>query len=137
MSSAKRLHLEDAEQRAFVEWAQLVRIPKTGEPVSNYLFAIPNGGNRNVIEAKRLKAAGVKAGVSDLFLSYPSVSVHGLYIEMKKRRKDFSSDAIANLAVTENQKLWIYRMRAAGYMAVVCYGANEAITVVRTYLGIK
>lgn len=34
-------------------------------------FHVPNGGNRNAFEAKRLKQSGVKAGVPDLvFLAY-------------------------------------------------------------------
>lgn len=47
------------------------------------LFAIPNGGQRNKTVAAKLKAEGVRSGVADLFLSMPSKSHHGLYIEMK------------------------------------------------------
>lgn len=32
------------------------------------IFAVPNGGTRNILEAKLLKATGVMAGVSDLIL---------------------------------------------------------------------
>lgn len=32
------------------------------------IFAVPNGGSRNVLEAKLLKATGVMPGVSDLIL---------------------------------------------------------------------
>lgn len=32
------------------------------------IFAVPNGGTRNVLEAKLLKATGVMSGVSDLIL---------------------------------------------------------------------
>jgi hypothetical protein len=35
---------------------------------ANRLFAIPNGGHRNKIVAKKLKAEGVLAGVPDLCL---------------------------------------------------------------------
>lgn len=45
-----------------------------------YVFAVPNGGSRNVIEAANLKAQGVMAGVSDLILLLP----HKVYfIELK------------------------------------------------------
>ena len=37
----------------------------------HYVFAVPNGGSRNVIEAANLKAQGVMAGVSDLILLLP------------------------------------------------------------------
>lgn len=46
----------------------------------HYVFAVPNGGSRNVIEAANLKAQGVMAGVSDLILLLP----HKVYfIELK------------------------------------------------------
>lgn len=37
----------------------------------HFVFAVPNGGSRNVIEAANLKAQGVMAGVSDLILLLP------------------------------------------------------------------
>lgn len=40
--------------------------------VGHYVFAVPNGGSRNVIEAANLKAQGVMAGVSDLILLLPN-----------------------------------------------------------------
>lgn len=65
------------------------------------LFAIPNGGARGLLEAKRLKAEGVMAGVADLFLMVGGVSTHGLFIEMKTTignqspaQKDFMDTAM-------------------------------------------
>ena len=46
----------------------------------HFVFAVPNGGSRNLKEAVNLKAQGVKAGVSDLILLLP----HKVYfIELK------------------------------------------------------
>ena len=44
------------------------------------IFAVPNGGSRNVIEAKKLKATGTLRGASDLIVNFPGKSV---YIEVK------------------------------------------------------
>ena len=44
------------------------------------IFAVPNGGSRNVLEAKKLKATGTLRGVSDLIVNFPSKVV---YIEVK------------------------------------------------------
>lgn len=44
------------------------------------LFAVPNGGKRDVVEAKRMKATGTVSGVSDLILAYGG-TCH--FIEMK------------------------------------------------------
>lgn len=53
-------------------------------PELEWLHAIPNGGFRGKAEAGRLKAEGVKSGVSDIFLPCARGGYHGLYIEMKK-----------------------------------------------------
>jgi len=45
------------------------------------IFAVPNGGSRNIIEAKRLKNTGVLAGVSDLILIMPNSKI--LFVEVK------------------------------------------------------
>lgn len=55
--------LEDNLQRSCVKWWDLC-LPKS----KGLLFAVPNGGNRNVITARILKSTGVRAGVADLIL---------------------------------------------------------------------
>lgn len=45
------------------------------------VFAVPNGGSRDVREAARLKAQGVMAGVSDLIILLPNRKVY--FIEVK------------------------------------------------------
>lgn len=47
----------------------------------HFVFAVPNGGQRNLREAARLKAQGVLAGVSDLILLMPNGKVY--CIELK------------------------------------------------------
>ncbi len=126
------IHREDSEQKALVDWADLAPMPRTlGLPlntrVGEYLFAIPNGGLRNAREAARLKGLGVRPGVSDLFLSYPSQAKHGLYIEMKAPRGNRST-------VSDKQHTFLTRMMFAGYGAVVCYGWDEAREAITVYL---
>lgn len=53
-------------------------------PELEWFYAIPNGGERNAAVAGRLKAEGVKSGVSDTCLPVRSGQYNGLYIEMKK-----------------------------------------------------
>lgn len=60
-------------QKLCVQWFRII--------FKNYIiFAIPNGGSRNKIEAKNLKAEGVLAGVPDLQIIAPNKT---LFIEMK------------------------------------------------------
>lgn len=45
------------------------------------VFSVPNGGSRNPVEAKKLKATGMKAGVADLIVLLPNAKT--LFIELK------------------------------------------------------
>ena len=72
---------EHAHQVALMMWAAS-RLPI--HPELRWLYAVPNGGDRNPIVAARLKAEGVKSGVSDLCLPVARRGYHGFYIEMKK-----------------------------------------------------
>ena len=85
-----------------------------------YLFAIPNGGKRNIVEASRLKAEGVRAGVSDLFLAVPVGMDHGLFLEAKTKTG----------SLTENQRQFHIAVEEAGYSFVVFRDIDNFIKVV-------
>lgn len=113
-------HYEDAEQAAVFGWASYY-------PALRWMHSIPNGGYRNIREAARLKKQGVKPGVYDIFLPMPMGHYHGLYIEMKRRKKDGASRP------TLDQLEFGLDMLGEGYKVVVCYGANAAIEVITKY----
>jgi hypothetical protein len=125
-------HIEDGEQVALMGWARRYRIVigiGSGHLLSDYLYAVPNGGRRGKAEAARLKAAGVKAGVSDLHLPLPRGIFHGLWIELKAPKPHPSS-------TSTEQRAWLKRMREAGHRAEVCYGAADAIASIQAYLAL-
>lgn len=72
----RKAHLEDDLQQMCVQWFKLQHSDKI-------IFAVPNGGKRNLFEALRLKKQGVLAGVPDLFIPEPTKEYHGLFIELK------------------------------------------------------
>ena len=112
---------EDREQAAVIQWAEY----ESGRlPGVNLIYAIPNGGSRNKIEAANLKRTGVKPGVPDLFLPVARRGCHGLYIEMKRREGG---------RLSENQRVWLKRLHEQGYAAVVCHGFDEAVTAIENY----
>ena len=130
-SAFQRAPTEHEEQVALFQWADA---HEAQYPSLSMLAAIPNGGYRPMTTAAMLKAEGVKAGYPDCFLAVPRPGVngkgyHGLFLELK--RSDHSNHA------TPLQKEWIDRLRQWGYQAVICYGAQEAIYVIKTYLGIE
>lgn len=114
---------EHIDQCLVVEWFRY-SYPKQ----ANLLFAIPNGGDRHIATAVKLKREGVLAGVSDLFLMMPAGDYHGLFLEMKAKGG----------RVSEAQKAFIQSALAMGYDAKVAFGFSEAQIVIQNYLqGIK
>jgi len=113
--------LEHDEQTAVIEWCkQYARLrwphlclPTTGEFA---IYAVPNGGDRNKIVAKRLKDEGVNSGVPDLHV--PGLR---LWIEMKRIKGSVTSD---------KQKDWHAYLRSIGDTVIIAKGAAEAIDAI-------
>lgn len=92
--------------------------------LSQLLFHIPNGGKRNLLEARKFKRMGVRAGVSDLFLSVANKGYSGLYIEMKSEGQYQSKE----------QKRFQASVEAEGYCYRVCYTVEQFIGIIQWYL---
>lgn len=119
---AYSLDSEHREQTCLMQWAEL----QSGSmPELRCLFAIPNGGWRHPATAARLKAEGVKPGVPDLFLAYPSNGMPGMFIEMKRRTGG---------RLSPEQQAWRERLSMHGYRVRVCKGWEEAKTEIIDYL---
>ena len=115
--------LEHTEQVNLMQWWALAH-QQFGIP-EQLLFAIPNGGQRNIIVASKLKAEGVRAGVPDLFLAFPKKDAAGLFIEMKKAHGGRPSD---------KQKTMLAQLADNGYATAICHGWIEAKAAIEHYL---
>lgn len=109
-----RRQYEGAEQEAVVSWCFYNRI---------LIFAIPNGGSRNKLEAANLKRQGVKAGVPDLFVPVARRGFHVLFIEMKHGRN----------TTTAKQEEWLDALTHEGYATGVCWGYSQAVELIKWY----
>ena len=89
------------------------------------LFAIPNGGGRDLFGAANLKRSGVRSGIEDLFLSAPSGHYHGCFVEMKVEDG-------GKLSVEQSEVLHAHS--ELGYRAVVAFGHQQAIDFIKSYL---
>lgn len=124
---------ESQIQCAIVEWANKSVSPYGGM-IGNRLLAIPNGGFRNKFEAKRLKKEGVKAGISDMFLAYPTIMIAnnkeiyicGLWLEVKSKKGK----------VSEVQNNWFMEI-VNHYSFSVVRSVDEGIQAIKDYLGMK
>lgn len=96
-------------------------------PELSVVYANPNGGLRDIGTAIKLKAEGVKKGVPDLFLPLAKKGYHGLFIELKTETGRASKE----------QKDWIEKLNANGYLAVICVGYKSAIETIKNYTGIE
>ena len=120
----KKTNNEELEQTWLIQWATML---SSQHKELALLHHIPNGGLRSKSEAKRLKAAGVKAGVPDLCLPVARQGYHGLYIELKAGKGK----------ATASQKQWLDALNAQGYKSVICYGWIEGAKELANYLDIK
>lgn len=89
------------------------------------IYAIPNGGQRNVIVASKLKAEGVLSGVPDLHIATAKKGFHGLYVELKNGKAGKISD---------NQKTIMEKLQSEGYRCEVCRSFDEFKNVVNDYM---
>ena len=103
---------ESGHQKALMCWRAL---HVQEYPELALLHAIPNGGARDKVTGARMKAEGVKPGVSDLMLPVARGLYHGLYLEMKKPGVVKMSDA---------QREWGHAVVQQGY-AFACVNSWE------------
>jgi hypothetical protein len=113
---------EGMEQAALFNWLR-VRHPVA----AGLAYHVPNGGHRVKAVAAKLKAQGVKAGVSDIVLPMARGGFFGLYIE-------FKASAPHSAVVSQSQRDFLHDVQQQGYKAVVCRGMDEAIKVIDAYL---
>lgn len=114
------LPTEHQEQIAVCNWLDFRRV---------VYFAVPNGGKRNVVVGKKLKAEGVKKGVPDLIILTPPPNAMialggarlpccGAAVEMKRRKGG---------VVSEEQSGWLATFAFLGWATIVANGADDAI----------
>ncbi len=119
--SGKYIPDETEEQKAVFKWAALQR----GKyPQLRKMYHIPNEGKRSKLNGANLKAMGLTPGASDICLPVPRGKYHGLYIELK------AMDGVPSSAQLD----FLSDMQAEGYCAAVCYGAHQAIDLIREYM---
>lgn len=117
---------EASQQKALFCWSAL---PETRQefPELKFIFAVPNGGTRNKIEAANLKAQGVKSGVPDICLPVPRGGCHALFIELK----------VPGGKMNDTQYEYKDFLLSQGYVCEVCIGWNQARNVILSYLRSK
>ena len=114
--------LEDAEQRALMNWAKLVTVGD--ETLEQKLIHVPNGGARSPVEAAILVGLGVKKGVPDILLPIRTPQYGAGWWELKAGNNKLSEDQLA----------WHARLRAAGHYVQTYWHWHEAAQDILRYL---
>lgn len=70
-----------------------------------------------------LKRMGVMPGASDIFIPRSNGTLHGLFIELKTKSGK----------VSDNQNIFIEKMIFEDYGAMIAYGAEEAILIIKSF----
>lgn len=112
-------HIESQIQQQCVKWFRLQYAD-----LALLLFAVPNGGARNKLEAGIMKGEGVTAGVADMLFLFPNAEHHGLCIEFKtpKGRQQ------------DSQKRFQRKVEAFGYRYEIVRSFEEFVNLIRNYL---
>lgn len=116
----KTMHGNESEHQIAFAKAMQVKYPH----FDKLWWHTPNGGYRDAREGAKFKRMGTKAGVPDISLMFPSKSLHGLFIELKRGANK----------LTKSQEVMIKHLREAGYRVEICYSWEEAIKAVDDYL---
>ena len=80
-------------------------------------------------EGNRLKKLGVKSGTPDCLIFESVQTFKGIAIELKRQKG-------ARSKVSPEQQEWLDRLSKRGWLALACYGADEAIALLKQ-VGVK
>ncbi len=109
-------------QSCFFDW---VRLSTKAHPELRLCIAIPNAAKRSPGLAAWLRREGLTAGVPDVLLLVPRGIWCGLAIEFKR----------PGGKISPAQSFMIDDMRGEGWKVAVMHSTEEAITIVKEYLG--
>ena len=114
----KPIATETEEQIAVIEYCDLKGIP---------IYHIANEGKRTRYTGDLLKRMGMRKGFPDLCVPVAKGKYHGFYIEMKSHKGKPTNEQIS----------WLKRLKSQGYATAICYGSQEAITIIEKYMKIE
>lgn len=120
-----RQYTESAHQKAIIAYSKFRSIGKY--KLIDFLIKIHNEGRKSLFEAIRDKSLGIKAGVSDLFLAFPSRGYHGMWVEVKSDKGKLS----------KLQKNWFDKMQFMKYYTVIVRNLDDFIREIDFYLDKK
>jgi hypothetical protein len=130
-SGSEKKRRDNPETREQIELFKWLRANAGKHPVLLKPYAIPNGEKRDRVTASILKAAGVQAGVWDIFLPTESSVKWSAYIEMKAPSRASQDEK----ALSQEQK--DFRKRNPGFAYTVCFTWLDAARYICHFYELK
>jgi hypothetical protein len=135
--STKTIPLERDEHNRVIAWAKLM-VSTGQEPRLRFLRSGFEGLRLTMGVRMQVKRQSIATGWPDLFLAVPVrkdcadgwLLEHtcGLFIELKRQKGG---------TVRAEQAIMIGDLQSLGYKAIVCRGADHAISEIKRYLGME
>ena len=122
----KKVGPEALVQIALVRWIKL-QYPEVGK----HLVKIDNEGRRSFVGHDLAIKQGLHIGASDLFIAWPCNGYPGAWIELKRDKWKLVPSEEEHVT---RQKMFLEKMRLAGYFTAFCVGIDEALAAVSLYL---
>ena len=122
--------LERDEHNRVISWAKLM-VSTGQEPRLRFLRSGFEGLRLTMGVRMQVKRQTVSVGFPDLFLAVPVWGLKhycGLFVELKRLKGG---------TVSAEQAIMIGDLQSLGYKAIVCRGADHAISEIKRYLGIS
>jgi len=113
---------EKQEQVKLFQWAAY---NKARFPVLAIMNASLMGVKISKFQQIKAKQSGCKTGWPDIVIPTGRHHYFSLYIELKAKN--------GKVSITQDEILW--KLNFHGNLAMVCYGADEAIALIEAYLG--
>lgn len=117
---------EHQEQRWLVKWLSL------HPQLKDFFCKNNNEGKRSAIQGRNLKLEGLRPGVSDLFIYFPTKTHHGLFLEVKRAMSYPPSARKSDTWVAQEEFARI--VRGVGYEAKTCFGWQNGVEIIEEYL---
>ena len=118
--------LERQEQQWLVDWLSFHPILK------EFFYKTNNEAKRTPQQAYFLRRMGLKTGVSDIHICYPTKTHPGLFLEVKRNKKYTPSEMNTN--TWKEQEKFIERMKSVGFQGHFCYGWVDGREIIQRYL---
>ena len=118
--------LERMEQKWLVDWLKIHPVLK------KFFYKTNNEGKRTPQQTYFLKQMGLRPGVSDIHIYYPTKSHPGLWLEVKRNKIYTPSERNTDTWIAQEE--FIADVKSVGFQGHFCYGWIDGKKIIEAYL---